>query len=178
MNLAIFLVAAAIVCLFVILYISRSRALQVSVDASLVETIQPIDVEAFRNLANPADDEYLRRRLPPAEFRRVRRARLRAMSAYVILASKNAKVLVQIGQAAYNSTDTSTVEAARKLVNQALLLQLNAGIALSKIWISMLLPNSGLAAAAIVLGYEKLNGSAMLLSRLQNPAAPVRILAT
>jgi hypothetical protein len=38
-------------------------------------------------------------------------------------------------------------------------------------------PTAGLAAVPVLRGYENLNGSAMLLSRLQNPAAPVRIAA-
>jgi hypothetical protein len=177
MTLAIVLVIAAALGLTVILRLAVSRALQVSEDASLAGRIQPIDVEAFRNLANPAEDEYLRCRLPRAEFRKVRRERLRAMSAYVRAAGKNATVLVQIGQAALHSSDANTQEAARQLVDQALLLRRNAGFALLRIQISIAWPNSGLAAAPVLRGYEQLSGSAMLLGRLQNPAAPVRVLA-
>jgi hypothetical protein len=178
MTLAIALVIVAAVCLVVILRLAVSRSLQVSADAGLAGRIQPIDVEAFRNLSSPAEDEFLRCRLPAQQFRQVRRERLRAMSAYVRTAGRNATVLVQIGQAALQSSDPQAVEAARQLVDQALLLRRNAGFALIRIQVALAWPNSGLAAAPVLQGYEQLSGPAMLLSRLQNPAAPVRILAT
>jgi hypothetical protein len=178
MTLAIILVLAAAVALVFILGIAFSRSLQLSAGARLAARIEPIDVEAFRNLIDPAEDDYLRRRLPPAEFRVVRRQRLRAMAAYVHTAGRNAAVLVRMGQAALAANDASTAEAARRLVDNALLLRRNAAFALLRIYIALAWPNSGLAAESILRGYEKLNGSAMLLGRLQDPTTPVRISAT
>ena len=178
MTLAIILVIAAAVALIVILGVALSRSLQLSAGTNLATQIQPIDVEAFRNLIDPAEDDYLRRRLPAAEFRIVRRRRLRAMAAYVHTAGRNAAVLVRMGQAALAAGDVPTVEAARRLVDNALLLRRNAAFALLRIYLALAWPNSGLAAEPVLRGYEKLNGSAMLLGRLQNPAAPVRISAS
>jgi hypothetical protein len=178
MTLAIILVIVAALALIFILGITVSRSLQVSEGASLGGKIQPIDVAAFRNLINPAEDDYLRRRLPASEFRVVRRQRLRAMAAYVQTAGRNAAVLVLMGQSALAAADPQTSEAARQLVDNALLLRRNATLALVRIYIALVWPNSGLAATPILHGYERLNGSAMLLGRLQNPAAPVRISAS
>jgi len=178
MTLAIIFVVAAALGLVVICSVAVSRSLQISGDVSLAGQIQPIDVEAFRNLIDPAEDDYLRRRLPASEFRLVRRQRLRAMAAYVQTAGKNAAFLVRMGQSALTSGDAQTAEAARRLVDNALLLRRNAAFALLRIYIALAWPNSGLAAAPVLHGYEQLNGSAMLLGRLQNPAAPVRISAT
>ena len=83
-----------------------------------------------------------------------------------------------MGQLALATNDARTAEAARQLVNDALLLRRNAAFVLLRIQIALAWPTSGLAAARILHGYEQLNGSAMLLGRLQNPAAPVRISAT
>ncbi|HZP02394.1 MAG TPA: hypothetical protein VFD30_19080 [Terriglobia bacterium] len=177
MILAVIFVVAAALALIFILGISFSRGLQLSNTGSLAARIQPVDLEAFRNLADPAEDDYLRRRLPPAEFRAVRRRRLRAMAAYVQVAARNATVLVRIGQAALAARDPRTAEAAYQLVHQALLLRRNAALALLRIYVALAWPNSGPAASLIVRGYEQLNGSAMLLGRLQNPAEPVRISA-
>ena len=177
MTLAIILVIAAALALVFILSVAVSRSLQVSEGASLAARIQPIDVEAFRNLIDPAQAEYLRRRLPASEFRLVQRQRLRAMAAYVQTAGRNAAVLVMIGQNASTSADAQTGEAARRLIDNALLLRRNAAFALLRIYIALAWPNSGLAAAHFLDGYERLNGSAMLLGRLQNPAVPVRISA-
>ncbi|MGD1079726.1 MAG: hypothetical protein ABR881_15490 [Candidatus Sulfotelmatobacter sp.] len=177
MSIAIILVVAAALALVSILSITLSRSLQISAAKGLATQIRPIDVEAFRNLCDPAEDDYLRRRLPAAEFRVVRRERLRAMAAYVQTAGRNAAVLVCIGQAALTG-DAQTAEAARRLVDNALLLRRNAAFALLRIYIALAWPNSGLVAAPVLDGYEQLNGAAMLLGRLQNPAVPVRISAT
>ena len=178
MTLAIVLVIVAALSLVLILRVTVSRSLQVSSSAGLGGQIQPIDIEAFRNLADPGEDVYLRRRLPAAEFRMVRRERLRAMATYVQAAGRNAAVLIHIGQSALAAGDAQTAEAGRQLVNDALLLRRNATFALLKIYVVLAWPNSTLSATPIVHGYERLSGSAMLLGRLQNPAAPVRISAT
>ena len=176
MMIAILLVIAAALALVFILSITVSRSLQISSNSGLAGRIQPIDVEAFRNLVDPAEDDYLRRRLPAAEFRVVQRKRLRATAAYVQVAGRNAAVLVRIGQAAMTG-DAQTAEAALRLVDSALLLRRNAAFALLRIYTAMAWPNSGLAAVHVLHGYEQLNGAAMLLGRLQNPAAPVHISA-
>jgi hypothetical protein len=178
MTLAIFIVVAAGLALIFIFGFTVSRSLQVPRGPSFSPRLQPVDLEAFRNLADPAEDEYLRRRLPAAEFRQVQRQRLRAMKVYVQTAGRNATVLIRIGELAQTSTDTHTAEAARQLVDHALLLRRNAFVATCKIYFSMPWPSSGASVVPVVDGYARLNGSAMLVGRLQNPAAPVRISAT
>ena len=175
MTLAIILVIAAALALLLILSISISRGLRISEPASLATRIQAIDVEAFRNLVDSAEDDYLRRRLSTSEFRRVQRLRLRATAAYIRVAGRNAAVLVLIGQNALAAGNAETAEAARRLLDNALLLRRNAAFALFRIQLALLWPNRGLAAAPILHSYEQLSGSAMLLGRLQNPATPVRI---
>jgi hypothetical protein len=175
MTLAIILVIAAALSLIFILSVTFSRNLQTS--GGQAGIIQPVDIEAFRTLIDPTDDDYLRRHLPGADFRAVRRERLRAMAAYVQVAGHNATVLVRVGQSAVAANDPQTAQAARQLVNQALLLRRNATFALLKIYVAMAWPNSAPFASPILNGYEQLSGSAMLLGRLQNPAVPVRISA-
>jgi hypothetical protein len=177
MTLAILLVIAASLALVCILGFTVSRSLQVSKSSGLAPRIEPVDVEAFRNLVNPAEDDHLRRRLPAGEFRHVRRERLRAAAAYVQVAGRNAAILIRIGQAALESSDPNTVEAARRLVDQSLLLRRNAAVALFRIYIALAWPNAGRAATPVLEGYRALSGTAMLLGRLQNPVAPVRISA-
>lgn len=175
MSLAIALVIVAAVALVLILGVTVSRSLQFSRSSALSSRIEPIDVEAFRNLVDPAENAYLRRQLPATEFRSVQRERLRSAAAYIRVASHNATVLVTIGQAALSAGDISTQQAARQLVDDALLLRRNATVALVRIYLALAWPNAALAAAPILHGYEQLNGRAMLLGRLQNPAVPVRI---
>ncbi len=177
MNLAIVLVTAAVLALGIILRLAVTRSLQARESTDLATTIHPIDIEAFRNLINPAEDDYLRRRLPPAQFRIVRRERLRAMAAYVHVAARNAVVLVSVGEGALASGDPRIAGAAQEVVNDALLLRRNTTVALARIYLALAWPNSGFAAARVVDRYERLSGAAMLLGRLQNPAVPVRLSA-
>ncbi len=177
MTLAIVLVIAAVLSLVLILRITVSRSLQVSGDSSLAGHLQPIDVEAFRNLVDPAEDDYLRRRLSPRQFRLVRRERLRATVAYVQVAGRNAALLVRIGTIAMEGGNEQIAAAAQSLVNDALLLRRNATYAILKIYIARALPNWDLSGSPVLNSYERITTSAMLLGRLQNPAVPVRVSA-
>jgi len=175
MNLAIVIVIAAALALGIILRLAVTQSLQARRSTDLAVSIRPIDIEAFRNLINPAEDEYLRCRLPANHFRGVRRERLRAMAAYVHVAASNAAALVRVGEAALASGDARVAEAAQQLVNDALLLRRNTTVALARIYLALAWPNSGFAAVRVVERYERVSGTAMLLGRLQNPALPVRL---
>jgi hypothetical protein len=175
MILAIIIVIAAVLALATILSVAVTQSLQAKPNTNLTLAIRPVDIEAFRNLINPAEDDYLRRRLPPAQFRAVRRERLRAMAAYVHAAASNAAVLLRLGEAALASGDARIAGAAQQLVNEALLLRRNSTVALAWIYLALAWPNSEFAAVRVVDRYEHLSGAAMLLGRLQNPAVPVRL---
>jgi hypothetical protein len=175
MTLAFILVLFAAITLILILRIAVSRSLQLSKSNSLSPQIEPIDIDAFRNLIDAAESKYLYRRLPPGEFRRVQRERLRAAAAYIRVAGRNAAVLVTIGQTALTTTDPQTAEAAHQLIDRGLLLRRNATLALLRIYLAMAWPQATLAISPVLNGYERLSSSAMLLGRLQNPAVPVRI---
>lgn len=171
MTLAIVLVIAAVLGL---IFLVRVTFLGTQQRSGGRQQLQLIDLEAFRNLVDPAETEYLRRRLPASEFRMVQRARLRAMASYVHAAGQNATALVRIGQSALAGNDPQTAQAARELVGSAVLLRRNASLALFRIYVALAWPNAGLAADRILHSYEQLNGSAMLLGRLQNAASPGR----
>lgn len=170
MNLALLLVVVAAISLIVIVLMGRSR-LQFS-DAT---EIRAIAVDAFRNLADSRESQYLRKRLPAPEFRRLQRIRLRALAVYVRAVGQNAVVLIRIGHQALNSESVEMAEAARRLIDEALLSRRNAGLALLRIYLCLIWPDAAFAASPILESYERLSGSAMLLSRLRNPAATVRM---
>ena len=177
MILATVLVIAAATALGIILRLAVTRSLQAKESSDLAGGIRLIDVKAFRNLIDPSEDDYLRRQLMPAQFRLVRRERLRAMAAYIQVAGTNAGVLLRVGQAAIASGDPRVAGAAQQLVNDALLLRRNTTVALARIYVALAWPNSSFAAVRVIDRYEQVSGSAMLLGRLQNPAVPVRLSA-
>jgi len=177
MTLVTLIVVAAVLTLALTLGLAVSRALRPAASTKLEGQIQPIDVAGFRNLVDPAEDEYLRRHLSPADFRVTQRSRLRARAAYVRVAGSNAAVLIRMGQAALASNNAQVREAALRLVNDALLLRRNAAFALLRIYAAMAWPNYASASAGLIDRYERLNSSAMLLGRLCNPAVPLRVAA-
>lgn len=174
MTLAIVLIIAAALGLIFLVRVTFLGTQQ----RSVLGQLEPIDLEAFRNLVDPGETAYLRRGLPASEFRTVQRARLRAMAAYIHAAGQNAAALVKIGQSALAGNNPQTAGAARELVDSALLLRRNASFALFKIYVALAWPNAGLAADRILHSYERLNGSAMLLGRLQSSASPGRTWAS
>jgi hypothetical protein len=177
MTLAVLIALASVLTLALTVGVAVSRALQPSSGANLEEQLQPLDVAAFRNLVDPAEDEYLERHLSARQFRITQRSRLRARAAYVTVAGKNAGVLVRMGQAALAGNDPRIHEAALRLVNDALLLRRNAAFVLVKIYAAMLWPSSSTATAEVIERYERLSNSAMLLGRLRNPGVALRIAA-
>jgi hypothetical protein len=100
------------------------------------------------------------------------------MAAYVQIAAENAALLVGFGETALASGDPKLADAARQLVNQALVLRRNSAVTLVKIYVAMAWPYSGLAAVRVIERYEQMSGSAMLLGRLQEPGAAVRLSRT
>jgi hypothetical protein len=175
------LIVAAVATLASVAGLAVSRALRPASKAELESQIEPIDVAAFRNLIDPAEDEYLRRHLSAAQFRVTQRARLRARAAYVRVARRNAAVLIRIGQTALATSDARAPnevrEAALRLVNDALLLQSNARFALVRIYADMAWPNRSATTVGLIDRYERLSDSAMLLGRLRNPGMAVRVTA-
>lgn len=173
MSIAIILVVVAVLCLIVIVGMALVRKPQLPA-ASNVQ-IQPLDIVAFRNLIDPREYDYLRSRLSPREFRYVQRKRLQAAAAYIQVAGQNAVFLVRIGQMALASPEPDKVQAARQLIDEALLLRRNAVIALLKIRIAFVWPRGQFEGGALLERYQTVDRSAMLLGRLQNPAATVRV---
>src|SRR5437879_12714524 len=92
MTLALVLIIAAAFAVVVILGITVSARLQLSPGSALAQKLEPIDIEAFRNLVDPRENEHLQRRLSPAKFRKVQRERLRATAASIRVAGRTEAV--------------------------------------------------------------------------------------
>src|SRR5262245_45952614 len=88
-----------------------------------IDQLRAVDIEAFRNLMDPNEEEYLRQRLPPTDFRKIQRERLQAAVEYVRCAAFNAGVLMQFGEMARRSSDPNAAQAAAKLIDNAIRLR-------------------------------------------------------
>ncbi len=74
-------------------------------------------MEAFRNLVDPEEEEFLRASLPAQEFRRIKRERARTALVYVKELSKASLQFARFGDAAQRSPDPVIVSR-KRLVQQ------------------------------------------------------------
>jgi hypothetical protein len=147
--------------------ISRARARRSHAD--LTQQLKSVDLESFRNLTDPTEEQYLRDRLPPAEFRMIQRERLRAAIEYVGGVSHNAGILLNLGQIARQNRDPLIADAGRDLVDEALRLRLYSILTISKLWVRFLFPDTGFQPSPIVDRYQHVTEGAVRLGRLQYP---------
>jgi hypothetical protein len=173
MTITLILVALAFLALVFLVRLTKGRALTAEVLENPAEHIRAVDVEAFRNLIDPEEEEFLRTNLLPAEFRKIQRERLRAAAEYVFCAAQNAAILLRLADAGRRSDDPATAEAAQKLVGNALRLRLYALHAIPRLYLGMILPGSRISPVRIAEGYEQMTRLVVLLGCLQYPTRGV-----
>ena len=132
------------------------------------EHLRSVDVEAFRNLINPEEEEFLRRRLRPEDFRRIQRERLRAAVEYISGAAGNASVLLQVGEAARRNPDPVVAAAAEKLVDNAIRLRIYAFQAIPRLYLGIIFPAWRTPSLRVPDSYEQMTRQVVRLG-LQYP---------
>lgn len=126
------IVALSLLMLFAYLAIRRN-SIPRDVDQAF-GAIRALDVEAFRNLVSPEEENFLRARLAPREFRKIRRQRALAARAYVRALSDAALQFARLGGAAQRSSDPAIVASGKEIANSATYLRfcaLQASISLT-----------------------------------------------
>jgi hypothetical protein len=161
------LFAVVALVLFVLKGIGMGRVLKD--EGELSQQIRAVDLDAFRNLTDPEEEEFLRANLPAAEFRAIQRRRLRAAIDYLSGVSHNAALLLQLGQTARRSPDARVAEAGRKLVDNAVRLRLYSVLATGKLCVRIVFPGAAVQPAGIVDRYQQVTEGALQLGRLQYP---------
>ena len=164
----IVLVLAAFVTLVVLLRLARRRALAVRWLQDPAAHLRSVDLEAFRNLIDPSEEQFLRAHLPPGEFRRIQKERLRAAAEYVLAVAHNATVLLRLGQAARLSSDPSIAASGESLVDTALQLRLAAFRSLAVLYFRIILPGRHVSLAGVAERYEVVTGQVVMLG-LRHP---------
>ena len=135
----------------------------------LVQQIEQVDLEAFRNLTEPSEEEYLRTTLPATEFRSIQRQRLRAAIDYLGGVSHNAAILLQLGQYSRQSTDPQVAEAGRRLTDDALRMRMYSMMAICKLAVRYAFPDAALEPGGVIDRYQRLTTEAMQLGKMQAP---------
>lgn len=165
MTIVITLILVSLGGLSFLFRVAKGRALFVPQGPAI--GLQAVDLDAFRNLVDPGEREFLRGSLAPAEFRSVHRERIRAALEYISCAARNAAILLRLGEAARRSPETSVAEAGERLVDTALRLRLYAFHAMAKLYLALLLPGPVVSSDVIAENYENMTRLVVLLGCLK-----------
>ena len=171
MTLLLVLIVFAGTALGVLFLWVRSRRRLGLNEAEISSKISDVDLEAFQNLVDPGEEEFLRENLAAADFRAVQRERLKAALDYVGTLSQNGALLLQLGQGAKASADPRVAEAGQHIVDNAVRLRLYALRVRARLYIKIALPTAKLEPAGVVNEYQEASNWASLLNRLQHPAS-------
>ncbi len=126
MSAALILVLIAFLLLAVFAYLAtRHSASPRDLDHAFT-AIRALDIEAFRNLVDPGEDEFLRSQLSPMAFRKIQRERAQAALAYVKVLSDTSLEFARFGSAVQRSPDPAIAASGRKIANSATYLRFRA----------------------------------------------------
>src|SRR5579863_5847530 len=98
MNVIAIISIFAVVLAGGLVLLARRQGMQLTGMQDLEDRWQKVDMASFLNLADPAEERYLRRRLSGSEFRRIQRMRVRVMWEYLGRLAFNSKLMMQAAQ--------------------------------------------------------------------------------
>jgi hypothetical protein len=175
MILSFTLIFAALAILLLLLYLEGGRNSSLRRLDDLAGSTRPLDLEAFRNLVDPGEEDYLHSSLSPSEFRAVQRERMRAALEYVSNAAYNAAFLLRVGEAASQSPDPRVAQAGSQLIDSALRLRAYALLSTTKLYVRMVFPEARLSYGRLADNYQHLSTLASQLTLMQHPARAARL---
>jgi hypothetical protein len=177
MILSFTLIFVALAILLLLLYLEGGPNSSVNRLEDLAGRTRPVDLEAFRNLVDPREEDFLRAHLLPRQFRAVHRARMRAALEYVQNTAHNAAFLLRVGEAATRSADPRIAQAGTQLVDSALRLRAYALLSGAKLYARMMFPKRRLAFGKLADNYQDLSALASQLALMQHPTQAARLSA-
>jgi hypothetical protein len=177
MTATLIIAALALLLAALLLRAVRGRTAMIRDLTDVEGRTRPVDLPAFRNLVDPAEEEYLRMRLSKEQFRLIHRQRLHAALDYIRRANNNAPILLRLGESARHDQNPELAGVARELVNSALRLRINALLATGILYARIAMPEAQISVAHVIDIYENVANGLVRLIRLQNPAYVSRIAA-
>ncbi len=177
MTIALIVFAVALLLAVFLLRAARGHAAMVRELPELEGLTRPVDLAAFRNLVDPAEEEYLRANLPRRQFRMIQRQRMRAALEYVERTKHNGAILLRLGESARRDADSEVAAAGRELASRALRLRIIAQLATGILYARITIPEAHISIGKVTDMYENLTDGLFQLTQLQNPTYANRIAA-
>lgn len=132
---------------------------------------KPVDLESFRNLIDPAEEAFLRSRMPRASFRRIQRARMVVALRYVRCTAHNAALLMQLADVLRRSPDVEVARSGIRLANSAIQLRWYSIISMFIFGTRILFPILPLRTSLVLGSYLRARDCVASLTRIQQPAS-------
>lgn len=149
---------ASVLCLLLVWAILRPALPQIRSLDDWEAKKHEVDLDAFRLLLDPAEEEYLRTSLPRPEFRSFQRRRLQLALGSLDLVGRNAVMLMKLGQLAKAGANPKLAQEAEELIRGTLRLRVNLSLVQPCLWLKWLFPGWGLSIPALAFPYEELLG--------------------
>ncbi|MGB9104203.1 MAG: hypothetical protein WCC59_05570 [Terriglobales bacterium] len=172
MMFVISIVLASIGSLLIVWWAVRGNMQPVHDIEEVRKLLQPIDLQSFQNLIDPAQDMYLRRRLRGRAFRTVQRARRVAAAEYLWRLAQNAGILVRAGQCARTAANAQVASAGRNLASVAVITRVLALLALARLSIGIAFPQTTARCKPILEQYDVMTTMYMRLGLLWRSRRP------
>lgn len=177
MILSFTLIFVALAILLLLLYVEGGQNSTVNRLEDLAGRTRPVDLDAFRNLVDPREEDFLRANLLPRQFRSVQRERLRAAREYLWNTAHNAAFLLRMGEAAARSADPRIAQAGKQLIQSALRLRANSLLSCAKLYVRTVFPEARLSYGELADNYQHLSALASQLALIQHPTQAARLSA-
>jgi len=167
------LVVVAFFALGIVVYVAiRSRTRRVDLEIA-VQAFRSLDIEAFRNLVDSAEEAFLRNNLSPKKFREIKRQRAWAAFIYAWEAGRAATALAKIGQAAQRSSDPEIAASGVQVAENAFRLRLQTIRACLHLLTEILLPDlQSRSLPPLVDQYERTAETLFRLGRFSSSLTP------
>ena len=113
-----------------------------------------VDIAAFRNLLAQDEEDFLRSALTNVAYRKVRRARLRAVQEYLLWIAANCATLMAVSRLRVTQAELESTVNTEELVRRALRLRLISLSFWALLWIEFVFPGLEIRPFAAVRRYE------------------------
>jgi hypothetical protein len=167
--------ALAATTAFVIRHVARGSAARLNGAGDLEGRTQAIDLLAFRNLMDPAQEEFLRGSVSAREYRHLKRLRDGVAVSYVTAVFHNAAILIRLGEALQR--EPATAEEGARIVQLALKNRISAAFLLAKLAAGWLYPAGDFSTDILASDYSQLTESIGRILRRTMPLRCSQILA-
>lgn len=169
MTTALMSVIAGIIALLAVFYLYRKAGPDVHNHDKYAAQLRSIDVEAFRNLVDKSEQEFLRQSLPWRDYRLVHCERMLAAAEYIRAAFRNAGILIYLAEGAIADSDPTIAAAANNLRENATRVRLYALRAVPQLYISIAFPGIRYAPQFLAERYDVMTRQGVTLNCLRSP---------